>query len=60
MRRSLAPLLFAGEGEQPSPASPVGPAERSDQAKRKDCTRVTSDGLLPVQSFPDLLAFCPR
>ncbi len=56
MRLSLAPLLFAEEGKQPSPASPVGPAERSDQAKRKDCTRVTSDGLLPVQSFPDLLS----
>ena len=45
----LAPLLFAG-------GQPVAPAERSPAAKRKDRTRETLQGRLPLQSFPDLLA----
>ena len=52
MRRKLAPLLFAEEGEPEG--GPVGPPERSAAAKRKDCARLTPGGL-PVQSFPDLL-----
>ena len=56
MRRRLARLLFAEEGGPPPGASPVAPLERSPAAKRKDRTRETLDGRLPLQSFPDLLA----
>ena len=56
MRRSLAPLLFAEEDAPAAAASPVGPAQRSPQARRKDCTRMTLDAQMPLQSFPDLLA----
>ena len=56
MRRRLAPLLFAEEGGPEPGASAVAPLERSPAAKRKDCTRETLDGRLPLQSFPDLLA----
>ena len=55
MRRRLAPLLFAEEGGPPAAACPVSPAVRSAAAKRKDRTRKTLDGALPLQSFPDLL-----
>ena len=55
MRRRLAPLLFVEEGGPPAAACPVGPAQRSAAAKRKDRTRKTLDGELPLQSFPDLL-----
>ena len=55
LRRRLAPVLFAEEGGPPEAACPVSPAQRSATAKRKDCTRKTVDGGLPLQSFPDLL-----
>ena len=56
LRRRLAPLLFAEEGGPPLGASPVSPAQRSPAAQRKDRTRETLKGRLPLQSFPDLLA----
>ena len=56
MRRRLAPLLFAEEHPQERNADPVGPVRRSEPARRKDRTRRTLDGQLPLQSFPDLLA----
>ena len=56
LRRRLAPLLFAEEGGPPLGASPVSPAQRSPAARRKDRTRETLKGRLPLQSFPDLLA----
>ena len=34
----------------------AGPAERSREARCKDCTRATLEGRLPLQSLPDLLA----
>ena len=34
----------------------MGPAERSPEAQRKDRTRETLEGRLPLQSFSDLLA----
>ena len=34
----------------------MGPAVRSERGKRKDRTRETLEGNLPLQSFPDLLA----
>ena len=52
MRERLAPLLFADEERA---EGGVGPARRSDAAKRKDQTRRTLDGKLPLSSFPDLL-----
>ena len=55
LRQRLAPLLFAEEGGRPEAACPVSPAERSPTAKRKDRTRKTLEGGLPLQSFPDLL-----
>ena len=56
LRRRLAPLLFVEEGEPEPAASPVAAAQRSPAAKRKDRTRVTLEGDLPLQSLPDLLA----
>ncbi|MDE0629374.1 MAG: hypothetical protein OXH99_23495, partial [Bryobacterales bacterium] len=56
MRRRLAPLLFAEEHPQEALGDPVGPVRRSEPARRKDRTRRTPDGQLPLQSFPDLLA----
>jgi hypothetical protein len=54
MRRDLAPILF--DDEQPTPkASPVAPAERSNQAQQKAYSKRTADQL-PVQSFQSLLA----
>ena len=54
MERALAPLLFKDEAI-PQRADPVAPAPRSDEAKRKEQTKVTSDGL-SVHSFRTLLA----
>ena len=56
LRRRLVPLLFAEEGGPPLGASPVGPAQRSPAARRKDRTRETLKARLRLQSFPDLLA----
>ncbi len=56
LRRQLAPLLFSEEGEPQHAGGPVGPVQRSEAAKRKDRTRRTADGSLPVQSLADLLA----
>lgn len=54
LQRRLTPLLFADE--QPlAPTDPVAPAQRSAQAKAKDGSHRTADGL-PVQSLADLLA----
>ena len=54
MQQALAPLLFVDE-TPPERPDPVGPAPRSDVAKRKERTKLTPDGL-PVQSFRTLLA----
>ena len=54
MRQRLTPLLFADERED-LPGGPVSPRERSEEAKAKDRTRRSSQGGLPLQSFPDLL-----
>ena len=56
LRRRLAPLLFAEEGEPEAAASPVAAAQRSPAAKRNNRTRETLAGDLPLQSLPDLLA----
>ncbi len=56
LRRQLAPLLFSEEGAPQHAGGPVGPFQRSESAKRKDRTRKTADGSLPVQSLADLLA----
>lgn len=56
LRRQLAPLLFSEEGEPQHAGGPVGPLQRSAAAKRKDCTRQSEDGSLPLQSLADLLA----
>ncbi len=56
MRERLAPLLFLDEDRQEGKTGPVGPAVRSERGKRKDRTRETLEGNLPLQSFPDLLA----
>ena len=56
MRERLAPLLFLDEDQQEGKTGPVGPAVRSERGKRKDRTRETLEGNLPLQSFPDLLA----
>ena len=56
LRRQLAPLLFSEEGEPQHAGGPVGPLQRSAAARRKDCTRRTEDGSLPLQSLADLLA----
>ena len=54
MEQALAPLLFADESPPQRP-DPVGPAPRSNGAKRKEGTKKTTDGL-PVHSFRTLLA----
>ena len=56
LRRQLAPLLFSEEGEPRHAGGPVGPLQRSESAQRKDRTRRTVDGSLPVQSLAALLA----
>jgi hypothetical protein len=58
MRRALAPLLFSEEDPEAAEklrGSPVAPAQRSLQARRKVARKRTDDGL-PVRSFGDLLA----
>jgi hypothetical protein len=57
MRKDLAELLFDDhdrEAAEETRESIVGPAPRSEAAKRKDSQRRTADGL-PVQSFQCLL-----
>jgi len=54
MERALAPLLFKDEAI-PSRDDPVAPAPRSDEARRKEQTKLTADGF-PVHSFRTLLA----
>ena len=54
MRERLAPLLFVDEDRQEGKTGPVSPAVRSERGKRKDRTRETLEGNLPLQSFPDL------
>ena len=56
LRRQLAPLLFSEEDEPQHAGGPVGPLQRSAAAQRKDRTRQTADGSLPLQSLADLLA----
>jgi len=56
LRRQLAPLLFSEEDEPQHAGGPVGPRQRSAAAQRKDRTRQTEDGSLPLQSLADLLA----
>jgi hypothetical protein len=56
LRRQLAPLLFGEEGAPDPAGGPVGPPQRTAAAQRKDCTRQTADGSLPVHSLADLLA----
>jgi hypothetical protein len=54
MERALAPLLFKDEAI-PDRDDPVAPAPRSDEARRKEQTKLTADGF-PVHSFRTLLA----
>lgn len=54
MQQAVAPLLFVDEAPPERP-DPVGPAPRSAGAKRKEQTKLTTEGL-PVQSFRTLLA----
>lgn len=57
MRRRLAPLLFDDENPEAGEASrssPVAPAQRSPQAKRKAASKRTEDDL-SVHSFQGLL-----
>ena len=56
MRERLAPLLFMDEDRQEGAPAPVGPAVRSEAGRRKDRTRETLEGGLPLHSFEDLLA----
>lgn len=56
LRRQLAPLLFSEQAEPEHVGGPVGPLRRSETARRKDCTRRSEDGSLPLQSLADLLA----
>ena len=43
LRRAFAPLCFADE-EIPRREDPVAPARRSDRARSKDASKVTSEG----------------
>jgi len=54
LERDLAPLLFR-DTDPPERPDPVRPPTRSDEARRKDATQSTPDGL-PVQSLRGLLA----
>jgi hypothetical protein len=57
MRQKLKPLLFDDEcldEVQMARISPVTKAQRSEQAKQKDRTQLTEEGL-PVHSFRTLL-----
>ena len=46
----------ASEDDPQYAGEPVGPLQRSAAAKRKDCTRQSEDGSLPLQSLAGLLA----
>src|SRR5712691_2499209 len=54
MQQAWAPLLFVDEAPPERP-DPVAPAPRSAAARRKEQTKLTTEGL-PVQSFRTLLA----
>src|SRR5260370_6815513 len=57
MGEKLKPMVFEDEyveQARAARASPVAKARRSDQAKAKDTTRLSEDGL-PVHSFRTLL-----
>jgi hypothetical protein len=54
LRAALAELTYTDQAI-PAPASPVGPARRSDQARAKDASRQTA-GKLPARKYGDLLA----
>ncbi|HVA24045.1 MAG TPA: IS1634 family transposase, partial [Chloroflexota bacterium] len=54
MERALAPLLFKDEAV-PGRDDPVAAAPRSEEARRKEQTKLTADGF-PVHSFRTLLA----
>ena len=54
MERALAPLLFKDEAV-PDRDDPVAAAPRSEEARRKEQTKLTADGF-PVHSFRTLLA----
>ena len=49
-------VLLSEEGEPQHAGGPVEPLQRTEVAQRKDRTRRTADGSLPVQSLADLLA----
>ena len=53
LRQALAELTFTDQ-HIPTPADPVAPAQRSEQAKAKDAAKRNSDKL-PVSSYQDLL-----
>lgn len=58
MEKRLAPLLFREEDPAAAEAlrdSPVAPAQRSESARKKDQTKMTADGIHPVQSFRSML-----
>ena len=58
MEKKLAPLLFREEDPAAAESlreSPVAPAKRTAATKAKEQSKRTSDGKLPVQSFPSLL-----
>lgn len=53
LREALAPLTFT-DTDVPARVDPVTPAERSREAKDKDATKETPDGL-PVRRYSELL-----
>ncbi len=53
LREALAELTFTDQ-HIPDPDDPVAPAQRSPQAKTKDATKHTPDGL-PLHRYKDLL-----
>ena len=53
LRQALAELTYTDQ-DTPAPADPVAPAQRSAQAKAKDASKHTPDGL-PVRKYGDLL-----
>ncbi len=54
LRDALAELTFTDQ-HLPDRDDPVAPAQRSPQAKSKDATKHTPDGLLPLHRYKDLL-----
>ena len=53
LREAFAPLTFTDE-EDPQPADPVIPAQRSPRAAEKDAVKETPDGL-PLYRYRDLM-----